>query len=648
MKPLNSYGYAIMERRLPLANRPAVEQPPEDPWYDNDPRGTDPRCHVNPQQFVNHQEQMNVTNQTQNNVTYVSDGAHELRDEVERYATAKVLEMRQSLLDAGAERDAKTVELVTGLNEDVKNQFAAQHGQLAGLVTNVDQRLTNLSQAFDESREETARRLTLCETVKEGHDAVCREVHGIQGALEEGKRHRDREQRRFKDMDKTIGWMREQHGKGESRMDSCKEELANAQQRWGEIQRDAALFAQRLSSLENRFTEAKDDEAKRVKDYFDSAMESFPLHPTTNVQAYPTMVQEGQPNILLATDPLSPSRREDDEMVSIASRNSVNSQPSGEPNRGNARPGGGPPDGGGGPSGGPGGHGPLGGGAPFAPLPFNGLDLSKLRIPCPAPYTGQGDMSVEEWIIDMKRWLRCHNVVETNWLEVMMVRLEGRAKRWLNARELAARNGQQAMPYTWQDLAEELRIQFEPITTTEAARRKLRELRQTSTIQAYIDQFQDLIFRIPEMREEDKYSNFVGGLRDWLRHQVDAHGGGTLDGAMRMAQRLSRDQASDYRSSNYNRSNRPMSGNHQSSQANQPYRSYRPFGWQPRGNRPFGRGRGGGRFPPRVSMIQPPNQGVTKKSQGSNNRQRGTCYICNGNHMMRDCPHLEKFRKSLN
>ena len=79
---------------------------------------------------------------------------------------------------------------------------------------------------------------------------------------------------------------------------------------------------------------------------------------------------------------------------------------------------------------------------------------------------------------------------------------------------------------------------FEPVTETGEARKQLWALRQTGKVANYIQKFQELGYRLPEMNAEEAFSAFLSGLSPHLQEHVGAHVQGDLEAAKRMALRM--------------------------------------------------------------------------------------------------------------
>ena len=65
---------------------------------------------------------------------------------------------------------------------------------------------------------------------------------------------------------------------------------------------------------------------------------------------------------------------------------------------------------------------------------------------------------------------------------------------------------------TWEELKQELKVHFYPENVDYMARRKLRELRQTGSVQDYVKKFTTIMLDIRDMTEKDKLFHFLDGL----------------------------------------------------------------------------------------------------------------------------------------
>ena len=84
----------------------------------------------------------------------------------------------------------------------------------------------------------------------------------------------------------------------------------------------------------------------------------------------------------------------------------------------------------------------------------------------------------------------------------------------------------------------ELRTQFLPENTEFVARRKLRQLRQNTSIRDYVKQFSALMLDIQDMSEKDKLFSFLDGLKSWAQQELHRRNVADLVGVIAAAERL--------------------------------------------------------------------------------------------------------------
>ena len=79
---------------------------------------------------------------------------------------------------------------------------------------------------------------------------------------------------------------------------------------------------------------------------------------------------------------------------------------------------------------------------------------------------------------------------------------------------------------------------FEPATVVEEARQQILNLRQTGRVTGYVQRFRELLYKIPEMTEEESYTLFVRGLKPEVKTSVGINVPGGLEDAITWAQRV--------------------------------------------------------------------------------------------------------------
>ena len=97
----------------------------------------------------------------------------------------------------------------------------------------------------------------------------------------------------------------------------------------------------------------------------------------------------------------------------------------------------------------------------------------------------------------------------SDWLDIIAMRVEGAASSWVNAvlQDVAA--GRRAAFLTWRQFTQAMIHRFEPVTETEEARKQLRALRQTGRVSGYIQKFQEVQYRLPNMTAEEAFHAFL-------------------------------------------------------------------------------------------------------------------------------------------
>ncbi|XP_075087714.1 uncharacterized protein LOC142169711 [Nicotiana tabacum] len=106
---------------------------------------------------------------------------------------------------------------------------------------------------------------------------------------------------------------------------------------------------------------------------------------------------------------------------------------------------------------------------------------------------------------------------------------------------------------SWDQFKFELKRQFYPQNVVNEARRKLRELRQTTSISEYVKDFTKLILQIPNMASDDLLFTFVDGLQNWAKQEVQRRQVQDVDEVIAMAESLNdyRTEATKARDTNF-------------------------------------------------------------------------------------------------
>ncbi|CAL9085565.1 unnamed protein product, partial [Musa textilis] len=140
------------------------------------------------------------------------------------------------------------------------------------------------------------------------------------------------------------------------------------------------------------------------------------------------------------------------------------------------------------------------------------------RAPDPHCYGGARDAKeLKNFLFDMEQYFRAMRPDSKDTkVSIVTMYLNGDAKLWWRTRWEEIQQGRCRVD-TWDDLKRELRTQFLPENTEFVARRKLRQLHQTTSIRDYVKQFSALMLDIQDMSEKDKLFSFLDGLKPWVQ-----------------------------------------------------------------------------------------------------------------------------------
>ena len=101
--------------------------------------------------------------------------------------------------------------------------------------------------------------------------------------------------------------------------------------------------------------------------------------------------------------------------------------------------------------------------------------------------------------------------------------MEKGASSWFRAEKASIHVGDRAPWANWREFAREITAAFSAIKEEEQARKQLKSLSQTGSVQNYIQHFRDLKLRIPSMSVADTYAAFMDGLKPAIYQQIAPH-----------------------------------------------------------------------------------------------------------------------------
>lgn len=132
----------------------------------------------------------------------------------------------------------------------------------------------------------------------------------------------------------------------------------------------------------------------------------------------------------------------------------------------------------------------------------------RIRMPEPPTYDGTRDsLVVDGWVRSVERFSDFHKWDDEKTFRFAVTLLRARADAWFRTMEVSGES-----ITSWLELKRELVAFFKPDNSVRIARDKLRNLKQTSNILTYINEFMDLKLNIPGMNDEEATDRFIHGL----------------------------------------------------------------------------------------------------------------------------------------
>ncbi|KAL0373604.1 UNVERIFIED_CONTAM: hypothetical protein Sradi_3276100 [Sesamum radiatum] len=238
--------------------------------------------------------------------------------------------------------------------------------------------------------------------------------------------------------------------------------------------------------------------------------------------------------------------------------------------------------------------------------------VSKVKVPDPKPFAGaHSAKELENFLWDMETYFQVARVPEAEKVSITSMYLTGDAKLWWRTRFSDDASANRDRIETWDVLKKELKDQFMPCNTSWLARESLRKLKHTGTVRDYVKEFSSLMLDVRDMSEEDKLFNFLSGLQTWAQTELRRQGVKDLPSAIAAADRLV-----DYRVTS----------------GSDPEKKKKDSGKEKGKSGKVGKK---GKF--KKKKFKEVTGSGTKETTPSNvDKTKKGCYLCNGDHRMRD------------
>ncbi|KAK9667740.1 hypothetical protein RND81_13G008300 [Saponaria officinalis] len=240
-------------------------------------------------------------------------------------------------------------------------------------------------------------------------------------------------------------------------------------------------------------------------------------------------------------------------------------------------------------------------------------ETPKIKVPEPPKYSGERDSKeIDNFLWSIEHYFsNVHILDDDTKIRTATLYLIKDAILWWRRREADIQRGTCTIT-TWVEFKTDFKKQFYPENAAEVALKKLRNLRQTGTIRDYVKQFSTLSLEIVDMHESISLLYFMDGLKRGAEQELKRRDVKTLSDAIACAESLYEgpSEMTDRITRNDN-GYKGRNGGRDSSQAP------KPSIWKTSESKGHYKG---------------------KLKEKSYSRGDAKCFLCEGSHLIRDCP----------
>ncbi|KAG2190800.1 hypothetical protein INT47_010409, partial [Mucor saturninus] len=149
----------------------------------------------------------------------------------------------------------------------------------------------------------------------------------------------------------------------------------------------------------------------------------------------------------------------------------------------------------------------------------------------PEVYAGERSATaIDGWLRSIERYAAITSLPDAQWTTYAVTLLRGRADTWWRRIEDSDYTTE-----SWATFKERLNREFRPVQSARQARARMAALRQTSSVEVFVDAFYDIKLEIPGMTDDEAVDRFTNGLRNDVRSHVVTKDPFDLEDAVRAA-----------------------------------------------------------------------------------------------------------------
>ena len=138
--------------------------------------------------------------------------------------------------------------------------------------------------------------------------------------------------------------------------------------------------------------------------------------------------------------------------------------------------------------------------------------------------------AAESWLRSVQRYADVTGMDEVDRVQYAINLLRGDADTWWRTREIIGHDAS-----TWNEFCKLVLSEFRPRNAKQTARDRLAALKQTGTVEEYVNEFRNIWLEIPMMNDDEALDRFVRGLAENVQVHVRTHYPETTADAERLA-----------------------------------------------------------------------------------------------------------------
>lgn len=132
----------------------------------------------------------------------------------------------------------------------------------------------------------------------------------------------------------------------------------------------------------------------------------------------------------------------------------------------------------------------------------------------PSTFDGSNLGMARSWVLELEQYFRVVGMNnELSMVNFAAAQLRGMPATWWESIRTTVN--------TWEEFKEQFKKVYSPVRITDTARMIIVHLRQTGSVQDYINEYQKYICYLPEWNEENKIFFFRNGLRPWIYDKMN-------------------------------------------------------------------------------------------------------------------------------